>query len=62
MLADVNVGDFIQIGGQIASIVPQDEGGYQVDVYIDNQNSWEKNNIFQIFFRRIRYIRLILVM
>lgn len=37
MLADVNVGDFIQIGGEIASIVPQDEGGYQVDVYIDNQ-------------------------
>ena len=37
MLTDASVGDFIQIGGEIASIVPEDEGGYEVDVYIDNQ-------------------------
>ena len=38
MISNVNVGDFIQIGGEIASIVPQDEDDFQVDVYINNEN------------------------
>lgn len=38
MISNLSVGDFIQIGGEIASIVPQDESGFQVDVYIDSQS------------------------
>lgn len=38
MLSNLSVGDFVQIGGEIASIVPQDESGFQVDVYINNQS------------------------
>lgn len=38
MLSDVSVGDFIQGGAEIASIVPEDEGSFQIDVYINNES------------------------
>ncbi|MDS0528090.1 HlyD family secretion protein [Clostridium sp. SHJSY1] len=41
MLSDIKVGDFIQNGTQIASIVPEDEANYNVEVYISNQNFGE---------------------
>lgn len=38
MISDITVGDFVQSGEEIASIVPEDEGNFQVDVYINNQS------------------------
>lgn len=38
MLSEVNVGDFIQSGKELATIVPEDEENFQVDVYINNQD------------------------
>ena len=41
MLAEVKIGDFIQNGSQIASIVPEDDSNFKVEVYIDNQSFGE---------------------
>ena len=38
MISDITVGDFVQSGEEIASIVPENEGNFQVDVYINNQS------------------------
>ena len=41
MLSELKVGDFIQNGTQIASIVPKDQLDYNVEVYINSQSFGE---------------------
>lgn len=41
MLSEVKIGDFIQNGSEIASIVPEDDSNFKVEVYIDNQSFGE---------------------
>lgn len=41
MLSDIKVGDYIQNGTQIASIVPEDQISYNVEVYINTQDFGE---------------------
>lgn len=41
MLADIKIGDFIQNGTQIASIVPEDDLNYIIETYIDSKSFGE---------------------
>lgn len=41
MLNQVKVGDFVQGGTEIASIIPEDNKNYKVEIYIDNQSFGE---------------------
>lgn len=41
MLNPIKVGDFVQGGTEIASIMPIDNKNYKVDIYIDNQSFGE---------------------
>ena len=43
LINDIKVGDFIQAGTQIASIIPSSSGVYKADVYIENQDFAEIN-------------------
>lgn len=38
MISQVSIGDFVQSGMEIASIIPQDEDEFNVDVYINNKD------------------------
>lgn len=38
MISNISVGNFVQGGTEIASIVPEDEGNFQIDVYIKNED------------------------
>lgn len=41
LINDIKVGDFIQAGTQIASIIPSDNDEYKAEIYIENQNFGE---------------------
>ena len=43
LINDVKIGDFIQAGTQIASIIPQDTKNYKAQIYIENQDFAEIN-------------------
>ena len=41
LINDIKVGDFIQAGTQIASIIPNDNDEYKAEIYIENQKFGE---------------------